>query len=206
MHLAGALLDPRAKELARIPAYIKKKAVRIVERIGEQLIAEKLEKEFRGEEDEDETGDVNMDEQTAEGPGNDAAAAPGAKGSPKKSILAEAWTLSEDEFEYVRLRECLFVVLALPSPLPFAPRSSPSKQVLVLLKFRPNRQPQPPALTYVVLSLPYFLLHRVPGRTPASTMTAGNTAIPDRSRRRLTPGGRRSTRLSSDQRCSSTVV
>ena len=65
LHLAAAVLDPRAKDMVRIPLHIKRKAYCTVERIWEQLIAEKLDKEFAVAEDS------GSDEDTASGGGAD---------------------------------------------------------------------------------------------------------------------------------------
>lgn len=123
IHLAGALLDPRAKDLVRVPPHIKKKAIRVVECIGGQLIADKLAEEFGG--DGDTTSEVDTPDQTAEGAGNDAGAAPGAEDAPKKSILAQVWQLSDDEMGEVHMSARIYIFyLALPSPSLCSPTSS----------------------------------------------------------------------------------
>lgn len=90
--------------MARVRTYIKRKAVHIEESIGDQLIADKLAQEFGGEGDM--PSEVNTPDQTAEGPGN-VAGATSREESRKKSILAQVWQLSNDEFDDACLREYL---------------------------------------------------------------------------------------------------
>ncbi|CAB1100752.1 unnamed protein product [Ectocarpus sp. CCAP 1310/34] len=96
LHLAAAFLDPRAKDFARIPFSIQQKAANIIECLGEQLIAEKLQTEFGADDAADDSASSGEDTQDVVG-GNDLeAAAP----KPKKNIFAQVWQLDDGE-EYI---------------------------------------------------------------------------------------------------------
>ncbi|CAB1110549.1 unnamed protein product [Ectocarpus sp. CCAP 1310/34] len=142
IHFAAAVLDPRAKGMARIPGYVMDYAFGIVADLAEQLMEEKLAKEFDIasylNEDEEEMGESVGARETgaAHAGGGKSGGITGGKGAGqanRKSVMARLFDSDSDQEEDAEVETRSFKGDSLP--LPPTERSKRKDQYLAQIRW-----------------------------------------------------------------------